>query len=259
MRFLLFLAGFFLSASAAYYSILGLTAIFSGALIPILVMGCSLEFAKLVSASWLYRSWANISLFIRTYMTIAVIVLMFITSMGIFGFLSKAHLENTANTGAVVTAEYAQIKADVDQDNKIVADADKQLEKLDSTVKEDYNIIERQRKLRGQLTTDKKAAQARLRENNRKLAEVDLQVKKIEVEVGPLKYIAELIYGQDAKDHFDSAVRFVILLLIFVFDPLAVMLLIAASRQENVKIVIKEIDDPNKIAIDRDDILNLEK
>ena len=78
-------------------------------------------------------------------------------------------------------------------------------------------------------------------------------------EVGPLKYIAELIYGEEAKNHFDSAVRWVIMLLIFVFDPLAVMLLIAASRKENVKLVIKEIDDPNKVAINIDDILNLEK
>lgn len=259
MRFLLFLAGFFLSASAAYYSILGLTAIFSGAAVPILIMGGSLEFAKLVSASWLYRSWANISWLIKTYMTIAVIVLMFITSMGIFGFLSKAHLENAATTTAVVSSEYAEVKSEVDQDTKIVADIDKQLEKLDSTVKDDYNIMERQRKTRNQLTKEKKEALARLRVNNKKLADADLEVKKVEVEVGPLKYIAELIYGEEAKNHFDSAVRWVIMLLIFVFDPLAVMLLIAASRKENVKLVIKEIDDPNKVAINIDDILNLEK
>jgi hypothetical protein len=253
MRLLLFLAGFCLSATAAYYSIIGLTALFSGAFYPILIMGGSLEFAKLVTASWLYRSWRQVSWFMKTYMSIAVIVLMLITSMGIFGFLSKAHLENSANKNADVTAEYASIRADVDQDNKIVADIDKQLEKLDSTVKEDYNTMVRQRKLRNQLAVDKKEAQSRLRENNRKLAAADLQVKKVEVEVGPLKYIADLIYGENAKDHLDGAVRAVIFLLIFVFDPLAVLLLIAASKKEKI------VEDDKSVTIAKTEILNLEK
>jgi len=256
MRYLLFLAGFFLSASAAYYSMLGLTAIFSGAFIPILVMGGSLEFAKLVTASWLYRSWKHISLFVKTYMTSAVVILMFITSMGIFGFLSKAHLENSVNKNADVSAEYATVKADVDQDNKIVSDIDKQLEKLDNTSKDDYNIMSRQNKLRTQLAADKKAAQKRLRENNKKLAEANLQVQKVEVEVGPLKYIAELIYGESARDHLDNAVRIVILLLVFVFDPLAVMLLIAASKPTEVKTEVVEVDE--KFFIKKDDVLNLD-
>jgi len=261
MRILLFLAGFFLSASAAYYSIIGLTALFAGAFIPILVMGGSLEFAKLVTASWLYRSWKEISLFMKTYMTVAVIVLMFITSMGIFGFLSKAHLEQAANIGADVTAEYESIKSEVNTDTKIIADIDKQLNLLDNTVKEDYTILTKQNRLRRQLAADKKEATVRLRENNKKLAEANLQVQRVEVEVGPLKYIAELIYGQSAKDHLDSAVRIVIMLLVFVFDPLAVALLIASSRGRAVteEVVIREIDDPNKLSINRDDILNLEK
>ena len=262
MRFLLFFAGLCLSATAAYYSIVGLAAIFSGAFVPILVMGGSLEFSKLVTASWLYRSWKNISLFMKTYMTIAVIVLMFITSMGIFGFLSKAHLENAANKGADVTAEYSSIKSDVDVDTKIISDIDNQLKILDNTVKDDYNTLSRQNKLRTQLTKDKKDAIARLRENNKKLAQADLEVKKVEVEVGPLKYIADLIYGDKAKDHLDSAVRLVILMLVFVFDPLAVMLMIAASRKDfgkEIVVVEKEVNDPNKVAIDKNDILNLEK
>ncbi|CAB4124311.1 hypothetical protein UFOVP49_149 [uncultured Caudovirales phage] len=254
MRILLFLAGFFLSATAAYYSIVGLTAIFSGAFIPILVMGGSLEFAKLVSASWLYRSWSDISLIVKSYMTLAVIVLMFITSMGIFGYLSKAHLENSINTSATVSTEYASIKSEVDADNKLVSDVDKQLNILDNTVKEDYNILRKQNSFRKELATSKKEANLRLRENNKKLAEADLQVKKIEVEVGPLKYIADLMYGDKAKDHLDSAVRFVILLLVSVFDPLAVMLLIAASKS-----MPKRIEEDTHLTIDKTHILHMEK
>lgn len=229
MRILLFLAGFLLSATAAYYSVLGLIAIFNGAMIPIIVMGASLEFAKVVTASYLYRHWKQISLSMKAYMSAAVVTLVLLTSMGIFGFLSKAHLEHAAATGADVTAAVAELQADVDVDNKIVADADKQLTMLDSTVK-DYNTIRRQQQTRKQILSEKKAAMQRLRENNRKLAAANLEVKKVEVEVGPLKYIAELFYGKEnASSHLDNAVRGVILMLIFVFDPLAILLLISAS------------------------------
>jgi hypothetical protein len=256
-RLYLFLSGLCLSVTAGYYSIVGLMAIFSGAAIPILIMGGSLEFAKVVSATWLYKSREQIPLFMKTYMTIAVIVLMFITSMGIFGFLSKAHLENAAGRGADVAAEYQSLKSEVDNDTKIISDIDKQLNLLDNTVKEDYNILRRQNKLRTQLTEDRKEATKRLRENNKKLAQANLEVQKVEVEVGPLKYIAQLIYGENAKDHLDSAVRIVILMLVFVFDPLALMLLIAASRKPVMKSSIVEREDG--LFLNKNDILDLEK
>jgi hypothetical protein len=240
MKILLFLAGLLLSGTAAYYSVLGLIAIFSGAVIPIIVMGSSLEFAKVVTASYLYRHWKQISFSMKAYMSAAVVTLVLLTSMGIFGFLSKAHLEHAASTGADVTAAVAEIQADVDVDKKIVADADKQLEMLDGTVK-NYNTIRRQQQMRKEILVEKKAAMQRLRENNRKLAAANLEVKKVEVEVGPLKYIAELFYGKEnATTHLDSAVRGVIMLLIFVFDPLAILLLISASTNFAVKVEEKK-------------------
>jgi hypothetical protein len=229
MRILLFLAGILLSGTAAYYSVLGLQAIFNGAFIPILVMGGSIELAKVVTATFLHRSWKQIPGLMRSGMCVSVIVFMFLTSMGIFGFLSKAHLENSANKGAEVTSVVAELRADIDIDNKIVADVDKQIQMLDGTVKDNYNTIRRQKSLRASLNADKKAALKRLRESNRKLAAADLEVKKVEVEFGPLKYIAELIYGNDAANNLDNAVRYVILMIVFVFDPLAILLLIAAS------------------------------
>jgi hypothetical protein len=240
MKILLFLAGLLLSGTAAYYSVLGLIAIFSGAVIPIIVMGGSLEFAKVVTASYLYRHWKQISFSMKAYMSAAVVTLVLLTSMGIFGFLSKAHLEHAASTGADVTAAVAEIQADVDIDKKIVADADKQLEMLDGTVK-NYNTIRRQQQMRKEILVEKKAAMQRLRENNRKLAAANLEVKKVEVEVGPLKYIAELFYGKEnATTHLDSAVRGVIMMLIFVFDPLAILLLISASTTFAAKVEEKK-------------------
>jgi hypothetical protein len=251
MRILLFLAGILLSGTAAYYSVLGLQAIFNGAFIPILVMGGSIELAKVVTATFLHRSWKQIPALMKSGMCVAVVVFMFLTSMGIFGFLSKAHLENSANKGAEVTSVVAELRADIDIDNKIVADVDKQIQMLDGTVKDDYNTIRRQKSLRASLNADKKAALKRLRENNRKLAAADLEVKKVEVEFGPLKYIAELIYGDAAGNNLDNAVRYVILMIVFVFDPLAILLLIAASsyntmmkpKQEEVKkeVVVKHV------------------
>lgn len=234
MRILLFLAGILLSGTAAYYSVLGLQAIFNGAFIPILVMGGSIELAKVVTATFLHKSWKQIPALMKSGMCVAVVVFMFLTSMGIFGFLSKAHLENSANKGAEVTSVVAELRADIDIDTKIVADADKQLQMLDSTVKDDYNTIRRQKSLRASLNAEKKAALKRLRENNRKLAAADLEVKKVEVEFGPLKYIAELIYGDNAANNIDNAVRYVILMIVFVFDPLAILLLIAASSYNNI-------------------------
>jgi hypothetical protein len=249
------LSGILLSGTAAYYSVLGLIAIFSGAFYPILFMGGSLEFAKIVTATYIYKSKKKISIFMRTYMTIAVIVLMFITSMGIFGFLSKAHLENSINKSADVSGEVAGLQSEIKADEKIISDVDKQINLLDNTVKEDYNIVLRQRKMRNQLLSDKKEAATRLRENNKKLSVANVSVQRNEVEVGPLKYIAQLIYGESARSHLDDAVRMVIMLLVVAFDPLAVMLLIAAStkpKEDEVEIEVNE-----KFFLKKDDVLHL--
>lgn len=250
----MFLSGLSLSSAAAYYSVAGLMAIFSGAFIPILLMGGSLEFAKIVTATYLYKTGKKISIFMRTYMTIAVVVLMFITSMGIFGFLSKAHLENSTNKTAESTSISVELQSDIKADEKIISDADKELNVLDITVNSDYNILRRQNKIRNQLLADKKEASARLRDNNKKLAAANLEIQRSEVDIGPLKYIAQLIYGKDANSHFDDAVRMVIILLVIAFDPLAIMLLIAASKKEE-NFDFEEVD--GKFLVNKEDVLHL--
>ena len=101
MTYLLFATALALSAVAAYYSIMGLVAIFAAAALPIFIMGSLLEVSKLVVASWLYRSWREIPFLMKSYFTVALVVLMMLTSMGIFGFLSKAHLDQAVPTGDV--------------------------------------------------------------------------------------------------------------------------------------------------------------
>jgi hypothetical protein len=211
-----FLTAIALSAIAAFYSVIGLAQIFPGSFWPIVLMGSVLEVAKLVTVSWLYNNWNVTMRAMRYYFVIAIVLLMLITSMGIFGFLSKAHLETNITVGA--NAVQIQI---IEQQEKI---AKERLQYLLKKAGDDPDRIARR--------TDQaiQETQAELR----RLSEEKLPLLKEEnallAEVGPIKYIAEAIYDKDDPDFIDKAVRFVIIAIIIVFDPLAVLLLIAANQ-----------------------------
>ena len=261
MRVLLFLAALFISVISAYYSIFGLASVFVGSIF--LYMGASIEFAKIVAVSWLYRSWFTIPIFMRTVTLMAVIVLMIFTSLGVFGYLSKAHMENTVSVSSETVVELEELKSEIDIDTKIVQDADKRLSLMDSTVT-DYKILAKQTKIRNQIIWDKKQATKRLRENNKKLAGLNAKYREIEVKIGPLKYLAELIYGKEnAIENQYRAVKYFILMLVLVFDPLAIVLFMAASKgtkKTNTKTKIKKNNNnPNHVTVDKNDILHLEK
>lgn len=233
MIYLTLLAGLLLSATAGYYSIIGLLAIFPGAILPIAIMGGTLEFAKLVSVSWLYRNWEIAPKLIKGYFIFAVLILMFITSLGTFGYLSKVHLE-TATSTADNSVEIQRIENEIASEQRQLDNAQKSITLLDKLV--DGNNVEkavtiraRQRTERTQLTNTIKEASKNIAKLNTELAPLKKETLKAEAEVGPLKYVAELIYGDQAMSHFDSAVRFVIILIVLVFDPLAILLLIAAN------------------------------
>ena len=204
-----------ISGIAAWYSIIGLIAIFAASPLPIALMGASLEAGKLVAASWLYKNWSLAPRFLKYYLTFAVVVLMFITSLGIFGFLSKAHIESNIDVGD--TAVQLRI---LERQEQIT---EERIEFLLKKAGDDPEKIARR-------TADQiQQAQDELIAIQQKKLPLEKQNNALMAEVGPLKYIAEAIYGKDAESHFDSAVRFVIILLIFVFDPLAVLLVIAAN------------------------------
>ena len=365
-----------ISAIAIYYSVAGLVAIFAAAALPIIVMGTALEIGKLVTAVWLHKYWSKATWWLRTYLSTAVVVLMFITSMGIFGFLSKAHIEQTsagdenvaqveritteisryediitraenkikkletsntgsdANVQSQIDAEqdridkaYDRVQPAIDEQQKIIdsqADLYKaELAKIDEELKTlqtyvdngetkkaqqmigasadgifgkktaekigDWKEIRQQDRAeiiskieqasnnpqaqaareeikRLRTTVENQIAQSnelinRLRKqlgDTSKIADIDTQVdeqnlrireannqidvlteekydiqseyRKLEAEVGPIKYIAEFVYGEDATQNMlEEAVRWVIIIIIFVFDPLAVLLLIASQ------------------------------
>lgn len=238
---LLFITAFGLSAIAAYYSIVGLIAIFASAPIPIAIMGGSLEVAKLVTASWLYRNWQDAPRMLKYYFTTAVVILMMITSLGIFGYLSKAHIDQTSGT-AEVSAKVEVYDEKIRTARENIQTARRQLKQMDDAVDQvlarstDEKGAEKANTIRRNQARDR-ANLAKEIETNQKFiatlsdesAPLRSEIRKVEAEVGPLKYIAELIYGEEAKNHLDSAVRFVIILLVLVFDPLAVLMVIAGN------------------------------
>ena len=248
-----FLSAISISVIAAGYSIMGLATLFAGAVVPIIAMGSALEVGKLVAASWLYNNWHNklVPKTIKAYLTFAVVVLIFITSMGIFGFLSKAHLDQVQPTSSN-NIKIELIDKQINQQELIITRANKTLSLLDSTLEKyvDMEYVtrglkerEKQKPEREALTLAINNASDTIAELTDKKGTLQLEQDKIEAEVGPIKYIAELIYGEEAKDHFDKAVRWVIIVLIFVFDPLAVLLLIAANISLRSRKVAKEEDE----------------
>ncbi len=251
-----------LSAVAEFYSIIGLTTIFSSAFWPIVILGGSLGLAKVVSVSWLYRNWDVVSKTLKYYLVSAVVVLMFITSMGTFGYLSKAHLDQAVPTGdALSKVSIVEDKIKIQKDNidaarKAIKQMDEQVDQLLSRTSEGQGaeravLVRRaQAKEREKLLLDIANAQKEITKLNEEKAPLASELRKITAEVGPIKYIAELIYGEADDSVIDKAVRWVIILIVAVFDPLAIALLIAANSQ-----LKTPLPPQNKIEIE-DDLKN---
>lgn len=218
---------------AAWFSVLGLATMFSGAWLSVVIMAGSLEFGKLVTAAYLHLQWDRLN-YMKYYLTTAVVVLMLITSLGIFGFLSKANIETTL-TGDSYSLEMSIIDKRIESKESQLARLEGRVATLDQVIDtarpQDRNYIDgRQREERQQIANDVDL----LIDDIVKLNEDKLPLQRLELEqegeIGPIKYVAEVIYGQDnAKDYLDNAVRWVIYAIIFVFDPLAVLLLITAT------------------------------
>ena len=238
LTLLTFISAISISVIAAGYSIVGLATLFAGAVVPIIAMGSALEVGKLVAASWLYHNWnSDVPRLLKSYLFGAIIVLVFITSLGIFGFLSKAHLDQVKPTSSN-NIKIEVIDKQINQQEIIIQRAEKQITLLDKALEVyiDKEYVSRglkerkkQEEERTLLNNTINDASDKIAELVNQKAELSLAQDKIEAEVGPIKYVAELIYGENAQDNFDKSVRFVILILIFVFDPLAVLLLIAAN------------------------------
>ena len=232
-----------ISVISAYYSISGLVAIFSAAAIPIIIMGASLELGKVITTVWLHRNWNRASLAFKTYLIPAVIFLMILTSMGIFGFLSKAHSDQNLVSGdvqakiAIFDEKIKISKENIDANRKALKQMDEAVDQVmgrsttETGADKAVAIRRGQQKERGRLLAEIEAEQKKITSLNEERAPIAAEVRKVEAEVGPIKYIAAFIYGDNPDTNvLERAVRWVIILIVIVFDPLALTLILAATK-----------------------------
>jgi hypothetical protein len=227
---------------AIWYSVAGLVSIFAAAVIPIIVMGVALEISKLIATVWLKLNWTRAPVFIRTYLLIAIAVLMLITSMGIFGFLSKAHSDAGLVSGDVMAKisvydeKIKTAKDNIDANRKALKQMDEAVDQVmgrsqdEKGAEKAVQIRRSQAKERGRLQAEIAAEQKTIASLNEARAPVAAEVRKVEAEVGPIKYIANFIYGDNPDANIlEKAVTWVIIIIVVVFDPLAVILLLASQ------------------------------
>ena len=241
--YLLLAVALTISLTAAFYSIAGLTAIFAAAFWPIVIMGSVLELGKVITTVWLHKYWDRVAAQFKLYLVPAIGILMLITSMGIFGFLSKAHLDQAVPAGDISSqVQIFDDKIKTERDN--IEAARRALKQMDAQVDEKLSrttddrgaeravqIRRTQAKERTTLQNEISFAQKKISALQEQRAPIASQARKVEAEVGPIKYIAALIYGDNPDANLlEKAVRWVIILIVLVFDPLALVLILAADQ-----------------------------
>ena len=227
----------------AYYSITGLAAIFSGAVIPILIMGGSLELGKVTAAVWLKNNWDRAGLQYKLYLLPAVAMLMLITSMGIFGYLSKAHNDQTLVSGdvqskiAIYDEKIKTARENIEADRRQLRQMDDAVDQVmarstsESGADKSNAIRRSQARDRAALAKSIESNQKTISQLNDEAAPIRAEVRKVEAEVGPIKYIAKLIYDDNPDANIlEKAVTWVIMIIVAVFDPLALVLILAAQQ-----------------------------
>ena len=243
---ILFASALLISGIAEYFAIAGLVAIFSSSPIASIVLGGALAIGKLVAASWVYRNWDTAPKMLLYYFTAAVITLSLITSMGIFGYLSKAHLDHSLVIGDS-SSQVEIIEERIKTEEQNITSYRNDLKILDAQIQKytELGSVTRSVRARDQQKKERETLVGKLEESQNKISKyreellpIKSESRKIEAEIGPIKYIAELIYGSSTQDIIDKAVRLTIIIIIFVFDPLAILLLIAANME------IKKKDQP---------------
>ena len=242
IAYLALFSGLTISAVAIWYSVAGLVSIFAAAVIPIIVMGVVLEVSKLIATVWLKLNWSRAPMFIRTYLLASIAILMLITSMGIFGFLSKAHSDAGLVGGdvqakiAVYDEKIKTAKDNIDANRKALKQMDEAVDQVMGRSADEKGadkavaLRRTQQKERARLQSEIAAEQKTISVLAEERAPIAAEVRKVEAEVGPIKYIANFIYGNNPDANvLEKAVTWVIIIIVIVFDPLAVILLLASQ------------------------------
>jgi hypothetical protein len=238
--YLLLLTALGISAVAGYFSIVGLTLIFSAAFWPIVIMGIVLELGKLVTASFIYRMWTRVNWLMKSYFVISVVVLSAITSLGIFGYLSKSY---TSDSVALYDSE-TKIAT-----NKEILDVERR--RLDNLLIQ----LEKREKGNSRIEKDIKQTQDRISSLTKEIGELQKEKNRQNSEIGPIRYITELFYDKNDLETIDKAVRMIIVILVFVFDPLAILLVVAANMMLRQRPRFKKLK--NSIEIEKDAVFSI--
>ena len=249
---------FLLSSIAAYYSVIGLTTIFPVMQIPVMIMGGALEVGKIISAMWLHRNWNRTSIFYKLYLVPSLFILMLLTSIGTFGFLSKAHSDQTLVSGDVTSkiALYDE-KIKIAREN---IDANRAaLKQLDASVDQTLSrstteqgaersvqIRRQQGPERTRLLRDIETEQKKIAQLNEERAPIAAEVRKVEAEVGPIKYISTFFTGESDHNSLERAVQWLIMFIVCVFDPLALVLILAGTKHIELE-RDKKIEKPKQV------------
>lgn len=260
-----------LSSISAYFSVLGFTALFPGSFLPIIVMASSLELAKIITVVWLHQHWKDVSWFIRSYLSASVIILMIITSLGVFGFLSKAHIKYQLNIDSGIGEQIALLEAEITNKEKMLADTEKEITLIDGAAEKLFDLSkkvadaktairerDKNKKERTKLLQQKTDIEKEIAELKTEHIQIKTKYSEKESEVGPIKYAADLIFGKATKEQLERTIRYAILLLVFIFDPLAIVLLLGASsiyKKRSQHII--EIDKKKVAVVDIDNILKI--
>lgn len=272
---LAFLTSLLVAGVAAYFSVIGLATIFAGSFWPVVIMAGALEVGKIVTAGFLHIRWSDINSWFKVYLSSAVVVLMLITSLGIFGFLAKANIEQTLQ-GDRYSLELSILDKRLDAKNSELNRYEERLENLDYIIDtarpQDRNYIDRRQKdERAEIALDIDNVVVEIVELTEDKLPLQREQLVQEGEIGPIKYVAEMLYGEDvAKDKLDNAARILIFFIIFAFDPLAILLLIASlglivrDRQplnpvyatDEVNVPLDKIDSGNKA---RDEAIKIKR
>jgi hypothetical protein len=241
IAYLVLFSGLAISLVAEFYSIIGFTAIFAAAQIPVIIMGIALGVGKIAATLWLKQNWKIAHWLVRTYLLTAIAVLMGVTSMGIFGFLSQAHSDQSLVSGdvqskiAIYDEKIKTARENIDANRKALKQMDEAVDQVmarsSSETGADRAVAIRRSQLkeRARLQSEIQAEQKTISSLSQERAPIAAEVRKVEAEVGPIKYIAQFVYGESDKDLLEKAVTWVIIILIVVFDPLAVILLLASQ------------------------------
>jgi hypothetical protein len=232
LNYLALITSISIATVAAYFSVVGLSTMFVGAQLGVVIMASILEFGKLVTAAYLHIFWQQLN-YLKYYLVTAVVVLMLITSLGIFGYLSRAHADQSLISGGydlqlqVIQERKDAQQSKIDRLKQRVVTLDVV---LNNSKPQDRNYVNRvQTNEREQIAKDIDLAVERVIGLNEELLPIKRKVLEQESEIGPIKYVAEIFYGTDDDEYLDNAIRWVIFSIIFVFDPLAVLLLITAT------------------------------